>query len=128
MTWSALFDNAASLAIAGGAAAGAVGWSTRKAWLGLGRVRRFLDDYEGTPERNGVPARPGLMERMQTSETAQGQILDRLDTGDLRFASIESRLQAVVDELPKNGMPASVKLDYVYQWIMSRPDAPQAKP
>lgn len=42
-------------------------WRTiRPVWRG---VREFLEDWQGEPERAGVPARPGVMERLHTIET-----------------------------------------------------------
>lgn len=35
------------------------------------KVSHFIDDVAGEPERPGVPARPGLMERVTTIETTQ---------------------------------------------------------
>lgn len=160
-----MFSDAASLAIAGGAIVGVLAWATRHSWRGAGRVRRLLDDLEGSQARPGVPARPGVMERLQSSEetdgqilerlaageeanvqilerlatgeAAQAQILERLTAGDERFGGDSDRLDAmeqrlgkveetvthVAAELPKNGMPAAQKLDFVYQWIKGQAEA-----
>ena len=40
----------------------------RKVWRGFRRTEDFLDDWGGHPERPGVEARPGVMERLQTVE------------------------------------------------------------
>lgn len=37
-------------------------------WRGIRRVSRFLDDWFGSPERPGVPAQPGVMERVAATE------------------------------------------------------------
>lgn len=46
----------------------------------LGRkVSHFIDDVAGEPERPGVPARPGLMERVtsiEQTQTKHGQTID----------------------------------------------------
>ncbi|MGN6607955.1 MAG: hypothetical protein ACTHMS_13210 [Jatrophihabitans sp.] len=122
----AILTDAASIAIAGGGAAGLVGWIIRKAWLGLARVRRFLDDYEGTPARPGIPERPGVMTRLQSID-------HRLANGDLRFEALDERntlldqrharvdaiLAHLAEEMPKNGRPMTEKVDAIYRYIQS---------
>lgn len=92
VAWGTMFADAASLAIAGGAVVGVGAWFTRHSWRGVGRVRRLLDDLEGSQARPGVPARPGVMERLQSSEEANVQILERLAAGDEANAQILERL------------------------------------
>jgi hypothetical protein len=43
-------------------------WGFRKVVHMFIRVTRFLDDFMGEPAREGVPARPGIMSRMQKVE------------------------------------------------------------
>jgi hypothetical protein len=43
-------------------------WMLRWAWRIISRIIRFLDDYFGTPGHEGVPARPGVMSRLQSVE------------------------------------------------------------
>lgn len=45
-----------------------VTWVTVKAWPVIRRLNRFMDDVAGTPARPGVPASPGLMERVASLE------------------------------------------------------------
>ena len=85
MSASDVLTNAASLGIAIPAGGAILGLGIRTLWRFVSRVRRFLDDFEGTPERPGVPAVPGLMERVRRIEY----------------------------ELPKNGKPTSVKIDEI---------------
>lgn len=40
-----------------------------KAAKGIRRVSWFLDDWFGAPPRPGVPAQPGVMERVAATET-----------------------------------------------------------
>lgn len=42
---------------------------TVKVWPFVRKLNHFVDDVAGEPARRGVPARPGLMERMATVET-----------------------------------------------------------
>lgn len=43
--------------------------AARNAGRGLRRLVHFADDWFGEPERDGVPARPGVMERISAIET-----------------------------------------------------------
>lgn len=139
MSLSVFVDDAASIAIAATALGGLVMFLFRGSWRGLGRMRRFLDDYEGTPAHGGMPERPGVMRRLQTIEgmqTAgaqqlatidqrQQQVVERLESGDVKFDALDGRLGAVEEqlrrEMPKNGQPLAVKIDAIYQWIQAQP-------
>ena len=44
-------------------------WIGVKVWPFVRKLNHFVDDVAGEPPRRGVPARPGLMERMSTVET-----------------------------------------------------------
>lgn len=64
----------ANFAIFGTFACAAIGWAARKAWKGIRRWTRFLDDYEGTDARPGVPARPGVMQRLESMEQSVSEV------------------------------------------------------
>jgi hypothetical protein len=51
-----------------GAAAGVVGLGARWAGRKWAKVDEFLEDWNGTPARPGVDARPGAMERLDRIE------------------------------------------------------------
>lgn len=102
-----LLSNAASIAIAGGAVLGGLGFLSRKAWRGIQRWTRFLDDYEGSPARVGVAARPGVMERLEGLESNQNETRQVLSTQS-------EQLDAIVGELPKNGQPMAKKVDQLW--------------
>ncbi|HEY2086384.1 MAG TPA: hypothetical protein VGH54_10230 [Mycobacterium sp.] len=51
-------------------------WAVRKGWKAFKRLVLFLDDYEGTPARPGVDARPGVMERLKSIEANQKTLSD----------------------------------------------------
>ena len=69
-------------AISALAAVGTIAWRGLRGVLHLGRrVNDFMDDWAGEEERPGVPARPGVMERV---------------------SAIEARLQRVEHELYPN--------------------------
>ena len=63
----------AALALAA-AVLGCLAWLGRKVWRGWQRTENFLDDWGGHPERPGVPARPGVMERLQSVEFTLGEV------------------------------------------------------
>jgi hypothetical protein len=56
------------------AVVGCFAWFGRQAWRLLLRTQDFLDDWAGHPERKGVPAKPGVMERLQTVEHIVTQV------------------------------------------------------
>lgn len=51
----------------------------RKLWPGVRRVMHLVDDLAGESERPGVPARPGLMERMAAVEDGQSDMSEKVD-------------------------------------------------
>lgn len=52
-----------------------IGWALRWTWRILRRVIHFLDDFAGQPERDGLPARPGLMARMASVEDGLAHVV-----------------------------------------------------
>jgi hypothetical protein len=54
---------------------GAVAWAARWAWAILRRIVHFLDDFGGQPARDGLPARPGLMARMESVEQSLAHVV-----------------------------------------------------
>lgn len=57
----------AALAFAA-AITGLTAWAARWAWRAARRVTHFLDAWNGQPEADGIPARPGVMARLGTLE------------------------------------------------------------
>jgi hypothetical protein len=57
------------------AVAGLAAWAIRWTWRVLTRITRFLDDYFGEPARDGVPARPGVMSRLQAVEESLAHVV-----------------------------------------------------
>lgn len=55
---------------------GIIGWGLRWGWKVLRRVSHFLDDYNGQPARDGMPARPGFMARLTTLEVLIQHVVD----------------------------------------------------
>ena len=57
----------------------------RWAWRLLRRTTHFLDDYFGEPSRDGIPAKPGVMARLQalTDDVAQVGVQVGQNTADL---------------------------------------------
>lgn len=49
-------------------------WCGRRARRVWHRVRDFLDDWSGQPEREGVPARPGVMARLLAMEHGVAEV------------------------------------------------------
>lgn len=54
--------------------AGVLGFLWRKVWPVARRFSHFLDDFLGEKSRPGVPARPGVLERLQSVEDALADI------------------------------------------------------
>ncbi|MCX4986923.1 hypothetical protein [Streptomyces sp. NBC_00572] len=74
-------------------------WRVLRGLLHLGgRVNEFMDDWAGEPERPGVPARPGVMERVSGIEerlsrvehelypNSGGSLRDAVDLANQRLA------------------------------------------
>lgn len=57
------------------AVATALAWTGRHAWRFLSRMVRFLDDYFGTPAHDGLPEKPGVMARLGSVEKLVDQVL-----------------------------------------------------
>lgn len=110
----------ANLSITGTFAVTVGGFLVARAWRVTGRVRRFLDDYEGAPARPGVDARPGVMERLQTVEQSVQGLGDVL--GETR---------AIVHELrPNGGASARDEIRTIYRHVVGQepPVVPHALP
>jgi tetrahydromethanopterin S-methyltransferase subunit G len=115
----------ANWAIFGTFACGAAGFVGRKAWRGMRRWTRFLDDYEGIPDRDGVAGRPGVMKRLQTIESTVETVSEEsratrveVQTAlqeqerrqaaisadvDVRLADMAEKIEVVHSELTPNG-------------------------
>lgn len=68
-----------------------------KVWPVVSRFVHFLDDFIGEKARPGVPARPGVMERLQALEEALDEIRYHVQPNGGRSA--HDRLVARVDAL-----------------------------
>ncbi|WP_116200739.1 hypothetical protein [Amycolatopsis circi] len=81
--------------------------ATRNAARGLRRLGHFADDWFGEPERNGSPARPGVIERIAAIETDGAATRD--DVRDL-----VERVERVEHELrPNSGASLRDAIDRV---------------
>ena len=85
------------------------------ALIGVGRkiarrVSDFLDDWNGEPSRPGVPAQPGVMERIRNLDDGQLNIIDRL-----------KRVEHEV--LPNSGTSLNDKVTRIDQAMTGGPDA-----
>lgn len=112
---SAIADHLAEVVV--GVAVVALPTGTALLWRIWRDGRQMTRDWRGSPARPGVDAVPGVMERMHGYEA-------RFTAGDRHFAALDTQLtgmsdqlQRVADELPKNGMPAADKLDFVYRFV-----------
>lgn len=86
--------------IGAGAACGAVtaiGVVVKKLWAFSRRIGHFLDDWGGRPERPGVDARPGVMERLDRIEHE----VRRNDGSSLKdsVARTETKVQGLTREV-----------------------------
>jgi hypothetical protein len=66
------------------------------------KVSHFIDDVAGEPERPGVPARPGLMERVTTIETTQEEQSVVLAAVERKQAEHSDTLATVSHEVTTN--------------------------
>ena len=104
-----LFDDAgflASVALIGSTIITGAVWLLRKGSKIIRRVGNFLDDFNGVPARDGVPAVPGVMVRLQKLDECQTELMDdraevkrALATTDVKvdreFAAISKRLDSM---------------------------------
>lgn len=81
------------------------------------RTKQMYGDWQGEPARPGIEARPGVMERLAAGDR-HFQVIDA------NIAELTATTQKVLDELPKNGIPAAVKLDALYQRLVVQGHAP----
>lgn len=71
-----------------------------KAWRLLGRAKDLGDDLAGEPARRGVPARPGLMERVAAIEAALADVHHQTHPNSgLSIKDTVNRTEAKVTEL-----------------------------
>lgn len=69
--------------IAGGLVALGIIWrAIRAVWRFLRRIGEFLDDWRGEVTRPGVPARPGVMARLEQVEQHQARTDERMSYVD----------------------------------------------
>lgn len=79
----------------------------RWTWRLTRRLIHLLDDLQGEEPRPGVPARPGLMERMHAIEilatelapNSGGSIKDWTRLKDVQLAEIQSDVRALADRV-----------------------------
>lgn len=57
------------------AALTSLGWVVRRGWKAARRFSRFLDDFFGEPDREGVPGKPGVLARLVTVESDVSGVL-----------------------------------------------------
>jgi hypothetical protein len=93
-------ETIAAVATAASIGLTAIVWLGRRVWKMVKRGSQFLDDYEGTPARPGVAARPGVMQRLHNQDVA--------------LASIGTKVEAIQAEMPKNGVPLAHKIDALW--------------
>ena len=93
----------------------------RNAGRGLRKLVHFADDWFGEPERDGVPARPGVMERISAIETDGAATRD-----DVR--GLVERVDRVEHELrPNSGASLRDAIDRVENAVADTPNTNPAK-
>lgn len=80
ITGSEILLWSATLVVLGGALGVLTKLFLRPIFLLMGRTNEFLDDWFGTPERDGVPARHGVMHRLKEVEISKA---DREEMAEL---------------------------------------------
>lgn len=78
---------------------------------GLRKLSRFLDDWQGEPDRPGVPGRPGVMEQLSALREEQIRTRDGLVYTDGR------PLKEVVGDIAAKQVEDSARLDTLTQVI-----------
>ncbi|OKJ99166.1 hypothetical protein AMK34_18810 [Amycolatopsis sp. CB00013] len=95
--------------------------AARNAGRGLRKLVHFADDWFGEPERDGVPARPGVMERISAIETDGAATRD-----DVR--GLVERVDRVEHELrPNSGASLRDAIDRVENAVADTPNTKPAK-
>lgn len=95
-----VWADAATVILGAVALFGIVGWCLRHG-LGVARkIMQFLDSWLGEPPRDGLPGRPGVMDRLTSLE----------ETSALTAQTVA----AIQAELPKNGVPLARKIDALW--------------
>lgn len=79
----------------------------KKVWPLLKKLGDFLDDVAGEPERPGVPARAGLMERVQRIEhelfpNSGKSMRDQIDRIEEKVNSDDERIGSLADKLDQH--------------------------
>jgi len=95
------------------------------AWLVvlLRKVGRFVDDLTGEPERDGFPARPGVLARLKSIEdiTATLATLAALAALELRLAALEEQMH------PNGGTSLRDAADRIEAAITAKPETTEAR-
>lgn len=85
-------------------------WMARHAWRFLRRVVHFLDDYAGSPARDGLPARPGFMARLGSVEELTARIgAEMHPNGGQSLRDVVNRTAADVSDIKAD--QAQIKAD-----------------
>lgn len=82
-----------------------LGWCGRRLFNFGRKVGEFFDSWLGEPSRDGLAERPGVMQRLTTLEA--------------NTAVTRETVEAIQAELPKNGVPLSIKIDRLWQKFVS---------
>jgi hypothetical protein len=72
------------------------------------RIMQMVEDFNGEPERPGVPARPGVMTRLSAIEAEitpnhGGSIKDAVNRIDVKVVTLESDVKGIHERLDSGG-------------------------
>jgi len=94
------------------AVTGCIAWAGRWSWRLLRGTARFLDDYFGEPEHNGLCARPGVMARLGSVEDLLAKVVaETTPNGGGNLRDVVRRIAADVADIKNEQMNMRARME-----------------